>query len=141
MSSVDPIAALAAASPTAPVSPSVQAVQLAAQAGNGPNPSMEELTQRFKALMDAPHPVERPPSGPQDSMLTHMLANGEEFLRQTHEKVAELRAQSPYMTPAEFISASIEVSEAASIGHFRLQAATSIASGTNKSMQSLLKNQ
>ena len=55
--------------------------------------------------------------------------------------MAELRAQSPYMSPQEFVAASIEVSNSASIGAFRLQAATSVASGTNKSMQSLLKNQ
>jgi type III secretion inner rod protein HrpB2 len=141
MTPVDPIAALAAASQAAWVSAPVTAVQPAAQVNNGHNPTMEELTQRFRSMMDAPHPVDRPPEGPQEGLLTHMMANGEEFLKQTHEKVAELRAQSPYMTPTEFISATIEVSEAASIGSFRLQAATSIASGANKSMQSLLKNQ
>lgn len=141
MNPVESIAALTAASPVTSVGASIQSVQSAAQVNNGVSPSMEELTQRFRAMMDAPHPVERPPSSPQDSLMTHMMTDGEEFLKQTHDKVAELRAQSPYMTPSEFVSASIEVSEAASIGNFRLQAATSIASGTNKSMQSLLKNQ
>ena len=39
------------------------------------------------------------------------------------------------------VAKTIEVSEAMSVSHFRLQAATTIASGANKSMQSLLKNQ
>lgn len=141
MNPVESIAALTAAAHVAPVGASVQPMQSAAPLNSVSTPSMEELTQRFRAMMEAPHAVDRPPSGPQESLLTHMMSNGEEFLKQTHEKVAELRAQSPYMTPSEFISASIEVSEAASIGNFRLQAATSVASGTNKSMQSLLKNQ
>ena len=139
MNPVEPVAAIAAATPVAPlggIGPA-QAVSSPAHAG----PSIEELTNRFRAMMDAPNPVEHAPSGPNDSLLTHMMANGEEFLRHTHEKVAELRSQSPYMSPQEFVAASIEVSNAASIGAFRLQAATSVASGTNKSMQSLLKNQ
>jgi len=137
-SPIDAIASLAAASQMAPVS--TQALQPSAQV-NTYNPSMEELTQRFDSMMKAPHSADRPPSGPQESMLTHMMANGEEFMKQTHERVAELRAQSPYMTPNELVAASIEVSEAASIGAFRMQVATTIASGTNKSVQSLLKNQ
>jgi type III secretion inner rod protein HrpB2 len=139
MNPVEPVAAIAAAGPVAPLSGPGPAQPLSPTAPGGP--SIEELTNRFRAMMDAPDPVERTPSGPNESLLTHMMANGEEFLRHTHEKVAELRAQSPYMSPQEFVAASIEVSNSASIGAFRLQAATSVASGTNKSMQSLLKNQ
>jgi type III secretion inner rod protein HrpB2 len=141
MTQIDSITAVAAISPAGPVTGSVHAAEFGLPIHTLPGPSMEELTGRFRAMMEAPQQGDRPPAGPQQSLLTNMMANGEEFLRQTHEKVAELRAQTPYMTPPELVAATIEVSEAVSIGHFRLQAATSIASGTNKSLQSLLKNQ
>jgi len=139
MNPVEPVSAVAAASQVMSVAATGPAQAVSPQAGSGP--SIEELTNRFRAMMEKPNPVEHAPSGPQESLLTHMMANGEEFLRHTHEKVAELRSQATHMSPQEFVAASIEVSNAASIGAFRLQAATSIASGTNKSMQSLLKNQ
>ena len=131
---MDPVTAVAA------VNTSAQAVQQPSSAAFQ-GPSMEELTQRFRAMMEGPAPVERPPEGPSNSMLTHMMADGEDFLRQPHDKVAELRAITPYLTPVEMVAKTIEVSEAMSVSHFRLQAATTIASGANKSMQSLLKNQ
>jgi|GEM_PF-4798241 len=140
MNPVDPIAAVAAAGPVAGVTAITPATSVSGPSNGGP--SIEELTNRFRTMMETPNPVEHTAqTGPNESLLTHMMSNGEEFLRHTHEKVAELRAQSPYMTPQEFVAASIEVSNSASIGAFRLQAATSLASGTNKSMQSLLKNQ
>jgi len=139
MNPVEPVSALAAAGQVMSVAGAGPTQSVSSPAAGGP--SIEELTNRFRAMMDAPNPVEHAPTGPQESLLTHMMANGEEFLRHTHEKVAELRAQAPHMSPSEFVAASIEVSNAASIGAFRLQAATSVASGTNKSMQSLLKNQ
>jgi type III secretion inner rod protein HrpB2 len=141
MNPVDSVAAIAAAHQTQAVNPVAPPLQVIAQSQHAGTPDMQELTQRFREMMDKPQPAEHAEHRPQDSMLTHIMSNGEEFLKQTHERVAELRNQAPYMSPSEFIAASIEVSEAASIGNFRLQAATSVASGTNKSVQSLLKNQ
>lgn len=112
--------------------------------GPSQGPDMAELTQRFKALMAQPASQDlktQAPEQPNQSLLTHMMSSGEEFMQQTHEQIAALRDMAPTMSAQEFAAASIQVSEAASIGSFRLQAATSIASGTNKSLQALFKNQ
>ena len=102
---------------------------------------MEELTNRFRTMMESPQAVNAAPPAPQDSALTHMMANGNDVLQHSQEKVAQLRAQSPFMTQSELAMATVELSNSISIDAFRMQTATSIASGANKSMQSLLKNQ
>jgi Bacterial type III secretion protein (HrpB2) len=107
-------------------------------------PSMEALTQRFQDMMHAPHATEHPshaqsPDGP--NAITNVLSRGEEMLSQTQAEVNQLRADAPHLSPTELAVRSIEVANNASMSSFRMQAATQIASGANKSVQTLLKNQ
>ncbi|WP_143100198.1 hypothetical protein [Variovorax sp. 770b2] len=139
MSPVEPLSAVAAANVTlsATVSPSL--VQTAPSSPN--SPSVEELTSRFRTMMESPHAVNAAPPTPQDSALTYMMADGNDPMKHAEQKIVSLREQAPFMTPSELTMATIELSNSVSIDTFRMQAATSIASGANKSLQSLLKNQ
>jgi type III secretion system HrpB2-like protein len=104
-------------------------------------PSMEVLTQRFQDMMESPQSANRAAQSEDSNALSKIVTSADDMVRHTEHRIAEFRAEAPNMSPQELVAKSIELSNEASMSNFRLQAATSIVSGANKSMQSLLKNQ
>jgi type III secretion inner rod protein HrpB2 len=105
-------------------------------------PSVEALAERFQALMEGPNKHAEHVDGTEGpNAVSQVLTRGEEMLSQDHEAMLKLSADASKLSPAELLTRTMEVTQQASLSHFRMQAATQLASGTNKSIQTLLKNQ
>lgn len=117
----------------------VQMLSNSAEAPPTADLSMEDLMQRFEAMMERPRPPQQ--AGSEPGTLARLLEAGDSKVRESHDQVASLQRDAENLTPGEMLARSIEVSRAVSIGSFQLNVANSIVSGANKSLQSLLKNQ
>lgn len=127
--------------PVGPADVAAKTARLTLEAAPANEPSVEALTQRFQTMMQGPHhPVHaQGTEGP--NVVSEVLTRGEDMLQQNQDQVQKLQEQAPHLSAAELTLKTVEVGRTVSEGNFRMQAAMSIASGTNKSMQSLLKNQ
>jgi type III secretion system HrpB2-like protein len=104
-------------------------------------PSIEALTQRFQALMKGPHHAENVPGADGPNVVSDVLARGEDMLRHDQVQLEQFGKELPHMSSTEALHRSAELLHSMGASQFRMHAATSLASGTNKSMQTLLKNQ
>jgi type III secretion inner rod protein HrpB2 len=101
-------------------------------------PSMEQLTQRFHALMTQPGNEFASPVEP--NAVTEVLSSQENLMRQFEQQAQAFQQAAPAMSMSELTAATIEVQRTAAMENFQLSATTSLASGSNKGLQSLLKN-
>jgi type III secretion inner rod protein HrpB2 len=129
---IDPVTMTDAASKTAGVTVKVNPAE---------EPSMEALTQRFQAMMQGPHHAGNVPGTEGPNMVSEVLSRGEDMMRHEHDKLEQFGKELPHMTPAESLARSAELIQSMGASQFRMHAAVSIATGTNKSVQTLLKNQ
>ena len=104
-------------------------------------PSIEALTQRFQAMMQGPHHAQGVPGTDGPNVVSDVLARGEDMLRHDQVQLEQFGKQLPHMSPTEALHRSAELLHSMGASQFRMHAATSLATGTNKSMQTLLKNQ
>src|SRR6185436_7007999 len=99
-----------------------------------------ELTQKFDALMTRSEQAgAASPGGP--NVVTDVLAHQQDSLQNVQNEVTGLMQAAPHMSTVELGAATMVVSRDVATSNFKLQAATSITSGSNKSLQTLLKNQ
>jgi type III secretion inner rod protein HrpB2 len=121
-----------------PVNPSLQGIKKVLETPAVEGPSMETLTQRFQAMMaQDPQAVHTDDTS---NGVTQVLNRQEDLMHRTEEQINALQANAGDLTQAELQVASTQVAHSVSIGNFKMQAATSLASASNKSLQSLLKN-
>jgi type III secretion inner rod protein HrpB2 len=112
---------------------------------------LQRLTTRFEQMMTQTNSPQRPghvaattapaevhESGP--NAMGEMLQRQQDLMYDTDKRIDELNASIPEMNPMEMMAATIDIGRQVSLQGFRLQAASSLASSSNKSLQSLLKN-
>lgn len=127
---------------TVPVEPPSKTPRLTLEAVPAEPPSMEALTERFQTLMQGPNNHAGNVQGAEGpNAVSQVLTRGEEMFRHEHEELLRLSADAGKLSPAELLTRTMQVTHQQSLSHFRMQAATQLASGTNKSLQTLLKNQ
>jgi type III secretion system HrpB2-like protein len=107
------------------------------------SPAMDQLTQKFDALMKAPqsdHAVQ--PFRPQEpNGVSQVMDKQEAMMRQSFSDLDKLAADMNYMTAHELEIASMQVSRNLAMGNLGMQTTMGVAQGSSKSLQSLLKNQ
>jgi type III secretion system HrpB2-like protein len=127
---------------TAPIAPIAHVDELLRTAATQPatTPKVSpELAQKFDALMTRSEQAGTAPGGP--NVVTDILARQQDGLQGVQNEVAGLMQAAPNMSAVELNAATMVVSRDVATNNFKLQAATSITSGSNKSLQTLLKNQ
>lgn len=128
--------------PTAAVDLPSKTPRLTLETVSAEPPSVEALAERFHALMQGPNKHAEHVEGTEGpNALSQVLTRGEEMFQHDHEQLMQLRADANKLNPAELLTRTMEVTQQHSLSQFRMQAATQLASGTNKSLQTLLKNQ
>ena len=105
---------------------------------DGSAPSMEQLTQRFQTLMAQPGNHVDAPQG--RNAVGTLLDNEQQALQQMDEKSKLLTDQMPGMSAAELLGATSAIQRAGMAAQFKMTAVTTLATSSNKSLQSLLKN-
>ena len=104
-------------------------------------PGSEALAQRFESMMSAPGGVNAIPGEGGTNVVADILNKQEKLMQGNEAEMMNLYSNANTMSLAELTIKGIEMSRSVAISNFRLQAATSIAQGSNKSLQTLLKNQ
>lgn len=107
------------------------------------SPAMEQLTQKFDALMKAPQPHHTsPPFQPHEpNAVTQVMAKEEAFLRQSFADVDKLAANMDNMSTHELTIAGMQISRSMAMGSMAMQTSMGVAQSSSKALQSLLKNQ
>jgi type III secretion system HrpB2-like protein len=137
-------------SSVAPLNPAEQALQaLASQATQGaghgvapvPSAVTPEMQQNFQSLMQrntdhAAASVSHP-----GNVIQHVIERQQGDLQRVEGQVENFLAAAPGMGASEVVAASMAVSRNVAVTNLKLQIATSITQGSNKSLQTLLKNQ
>jgi type III secretion system HrpB2-like protein len=100
----------------------------------------DALAQRFEAMMADPNLNVSGVDGNQ-SMVGDMLTKQEDLFKANEAKMNEMIEAAPSMSESELNVASMQLSHSFAQANFQMQIGTSVASGSNKSLQSLLKNQ
>ncbi|SHN21792.1 hypothetical protein [Rhizobacter sp. OV335] len=134
-----------------PIGPAEQALKaLATHATQGASgavvppaqaPVTPEMQQRFESLMQrhndhTTHEVSRT-----GNVIQHVIERQQGDLQRVEGQVENFLAAAPGMGASEVVAASMAVSRNVAVTNLKLQIATSITQGSNKSLQTLLKNQ
>lgn len=127
--------------PIGPADTAVKTARLTLESASPEGPSVEALTQRFQAMMQGPHHAGTVQGAEGPNVVSEVLTRGEDMLQQHQHELLKLKEDAPHLTPAELSLRTTEVASKMSAGSFRMEAAMAIASSSNKSVQSLLKNQ
>ncbi len=112
---------------------------------------LERLTTRFEQLMSQSHAPQRPghaaaasarveAPGASHNAMAEVLQRQQDLMVSSDRRMDALTAAMPDMSPTEMLAASVDMGRQVAMQSFRLQAATSLSSASNKSLQSLLKN-
>jgi type III secretion inner rod protein HrpB2 len=119
----------------------VESVLQAAQK-NVASPAMEQLTQKFESMMQRPQPdpaalqVQQGPNA-----ITEVVNKQEALMRKSFEDVQTFTDNAASLSMNEMLAQSMKISRDMTLANFSLQTTTAVAQGTNKSLQTLLKNQ
>jgi type III secretion system HrpB2-like protein len=107
------------------------------------SPAMEQLTQKFDALMKAPQPHHTaPPFQPHEpNAVAQVMDKQETMMRQSFADVDKLTANMDHMSTHELMIAGMQISRSMAMGSMGMQATMGVAQGSGKALQSLLKNQ
>jgi type III secretion system HrpB2-like protein len=132
-----------------PVDQALKALASHATQGAGPGaavPSAQasvtpEMQQNFQALMQrntdhAAASVSHP-----GNVITNVIERQQGDLQRVEGQVQGFLDAAPGMGASEVVAASMAVSRNVAVTNLKLQIATSITQGSNKSLQTLLKNQ
>jgi type III secretion system HrpB2-like protein len=130
--------------PTVAVAP-VESVLKTAQKGVA-SPAMEQLTSKFEALMQAPKAeqanaarVASAASGP--NAVTQLVDKQQALMQKSFHDVEAFTANAGNLSMQEVAAHSMKLSHDLAMANFHLQSTTAVAQGSNKSLQTLLKNQ
>lgn len=127
--------------PIAPVPPVDAALQaLASGSGAAAQPAVApELRQQFEALMQRPADVAPAPPGP--NALTAVIQNQQTDIDQVQAGAQRFLDDAPNMSSMEIVTSGMALSHSLAMVNMKMQVATSLTQGSNKSLQTLLKNQ
>jgi type III secretion system HrpB2-like protein len=122
----------------------VDAVLKAAQK-SVPSPAMAQLTSKFEAMMQAPKAEQasaaqaaQATSGP--NAATQLVDKQEALMKKSFSDVEAFTANAGDMSMQEVVAQSMKLSRDMTMANFSLQSTTAVAQGSNKSLQTLLKN-
>lgn len=127
--------------PIAPVPPVDEALKaLASGSGAAAQPAATpELRQQFEALMKPQTNVAPAPSGP--NALTAVLQNEQSDIDKVQAGAQQFLDNAPNMSSMEIVTSGMALSHSLAMVNMKMQVATSLTQGSNKSLQTLLKNQ
>lgn len=141
---INPIASVA------PLNPAEQALQaLASHATQGggqavapvPQAVTPEMQQNFQSLMQRHSDHAAASVGHPGNVITNVIERQQGDLARVEGQVQGFLDAAPGMGASEVVAASMAVSRNVAVTNLKLQIATSITQGSNKSLQTLLKNQ
>jgi type III secretion system HrpB2-like protein len=128
-----------------PIAPIVPLDSLAPAGGlpaAGASPvASPELAQKFSDLMNQSTPPAAPAAEGAGNVVSDLLTRQQGALQQVQDEVYGLMQAAPQMTSVELMTATMAVGHDFAVSNFKLQVASSITQGSNKSLQTLLKNQ
>lgn len=127
--------------PVGPADAAAKTVKLTLEAAAAPEPSVDALAQRFQSMMQGPTHTEHAPGADGPNLVSEVLTRGDEMLRRDQQELLKLRDEAPLLSAAELTLKTAEVSRQVAISNFRMSTSLSVASSSNKSVQTLLKNQ
>ena len=127
--------------PIAPVPPIDEALKaLASGRGAAAPPAVApELRQQFEALMQRPTDVAPTPSGP--NALAAVIQNQQNDIDKVQAGAQKFLDNAPNMSSMEIVTSGMALSHSLAMVNMKMQVATSLTQGSNKSLQTLLKNQ
>lgn len=127
--------------PIAPVPPVDEALKaLASGSGAAAPPAVApELRQQFEALMKPQANVAPPPTGP--NALAAVIQNQQSDIDKVQAGAQQFLDDAPNMSSMEIVTSGMALSHSLAMVNMKMQVATSLTQGSNKSLQTLLKNQ
>ena len=127
--------------PIAPIPPVDQALKALASGSGGAAQSAvaPELRQQFEALMNKHAQVAPPPPGP--NALAAVIQNQQSDIDRVQAGAQKFLDDAPNMSSMEITTAGMALSHSLAMVNMKMQVATSLTQGSNKSLQTLLKNQ
>jgi len=127
--------------PIAPIPPVDEALKaLAAGTGHTPPTAVTpEMRHQFEALMKQPANVAPAPSGP--NALAAVIENQQSDIDKVQAGAQQFLDQAPGMSSMEIVATGMTLSHSLAMVNMKMQVATSLTQGSNKSLQTLLKNQ
>ncbi len=127
--------------PIAPVPPVDEALKaLASGSGAAAPPAVApELRQQFEALMKQQTNVAPPPAGP--NALAAVIQNQQSDIDKVQAGAQQFLDEAPNMSSMEIVTSGMALSHSLAMVNMKMQVATSLTQGSNKSLQTLLKNQ
>ncbi len=131
--------------------PAIAAVDSVVQAASKTvaSPALDELAHKFDAMMKPSHGASPPvspatePLKPNEGVtaLTNAMSNHGMEMREVTADAHEFATSAGHLTVNEMMARSMEISQRMTILSVKMTATTSVANNSNKSLQSLLKNQ
>jgi type III secretion inner rod protein HrpB2 len=107
------------------------------------SPAMEQLTSKFEAMMQTPKAEQaqaaQAPTGP--NAITQLVDKQQSLLQKSFADVEAFTANASNMSMQDVAAQSMKLSHDMTMANFNLQSTTAVAQGSNKSLQTLLKNQ
>ena len=134
--------------PIAPIIPIHEATSLATAGGQAAAPASQaspELSQKFQDLMhrtreDTSTPLAQG-QAPGDNAVSRILQTQQNEFTQMHNSMLDYVEHAPAMSQMENLSASLVMMQKATNLHIKTSMATGMTKASNKSLDSLLKNQ
>jgi type III secretion system HrpB2-like protein len=116
------------------------------------SPATEQLTSKFEAMMQAPRAEQvwsaqaanapqapQAPAGP--NAITQLVDKQQSLLQKSFADAEAFAANASNLSMQEVAAQSMKLSHDMTMANFNLQSITAVAQGSNKSLQTLLKNQ
>jgi type III secretion system HrpB2-like protein len=123
--------------------PPVESVLQAAHKGLESS-AMERLTQKFDALVSAPHSsghTTQPFTPQEPNAVAQVMDKQEAMMRQSFADMDNVAANMSLMSAHELEIAGMQISRGLALSNLGMQTTMGVAQGSSKSLQSLLKNQ
>lgn len=134
--------------PIAPIIPIHEAASLASAGGQAAAPATQappELAQKFQDLMHRTREDTSTPlvqgQGPGDNAISRVLQSQQNEFTQMNDAMLDYVEHAPQMSQMENLSSSLMMMQKATNLHIKTSMATGITKSSNKSLDSLLKNQ
>jgi len=126
--------------PIAAIPPVDEALKALASGSGAAQPAVAPaLRQQFEALMQRPTEVAPPPAGP--NALAAVIQSQQADIDQVQAGAQKFLDDAPNMTSMEITTSGMALSHSLAMVNMKMQVATSLTQGSNKSLQTLLKNQ
>jgi hypothetical protein len=109
------------------------------------SPQAQALTEKFEALMkpgaDAPRQPESHELGNGINGVTDVMSKQEALMSAAFDDAKAVTANASTMSMNDLMAANMDLSRRMAMANVGMQSVTALGQGTNKSLQSLLKNQ